>query len=1117
MIKQLSSTLALCLIVVWASAQVMPQQRVLVFSKTKEFRHASIEVGKKAFIKLGQENGFAVDTTEDAAQFTDANLQKYHAVVFLSTTGNILNDKQQESFEHYIQAGGGFVGIHAATDTEYDWPWYNRLVGAQFASHPASPNVQNGEAVALNNTHPSMFGFPERWKTKDEFYDFKNYNVHVKNLVKIDEKTYKEGKMGADHPMSWFHDFDGGKAFYTAFGHTDEAYSDTVFLKHVLGGLKSVMATKLNMAKARPEENRFIKTVLVDNLNEPTELAILPNGKVLFGERRGDLKVYNPVTKKTKVVAKIPVYTTFEYGLMGVNIDPKFAQNKWVYLYYSPVGDSTFHDQYLSRFLYDDAKDTLLMQTEKIMLKVYVKRSDCCHTGGSIDWDNKGNMYLSTGDDTNPFASEGFSPIDGRPKRQGWDARHTSSNSNDLRGKILRIKPTADGGYTIPDGNLFPVAQFGATGKTRPEIYVMGNRNPYRIAVDQRNNNLYWGEVGPDAGEDDLAKYGPRGHCEFNQAREAGYYGWPLFVADNKPYRAFNFADSTSGDFFAVNKPINDSPHNTGLRELPPAQKAFIWYPYAESKEFPQLGKGGRNPMAGPVYYADDHAGASKFPAYYDGKFFAYEWMRVFIMTVEMNEKGDYVNMERFLPNVKFENPMDMAFDKNGTLYMLEYGQNWFAQNPDAVLSRIDYNPGNRKPVAVAEIDKKVGASPLTVQFSGAKSVDFDGDALKYEWNFGKGLPKSTLPNPKFTFTKKGIYTATLKVTDAKGNQNTASQVVKVGNAEPSVELAVKGNKTFYWNNQKVDYEVKVTDKEDGTLAKGIDPEDVVMTIDYLDGFDKTVIAQGHQANTGVSSGKRLIELSDCKSCHQNEQKSIGPAYREVAKKYKNGFMVVENLTRKIIKGGGGVWGEQAMSAHPQITEDEAKDMVKYILSLDSDKIAKKEPLKGNYAPNIDKKKEGTYILNASYTDKGNGGIGPNTINKSVVLRNAKLKVNTFDGGKDYMKYKLPTGAEVVVAVTDKSYVVFNNIDLSSISSATFQAFSSVGVTSGGKMEIRTGSPTGEVIGEAMIPNGSMKPISVTLKSQEGKHDLYLVFTNAENKGKPLFAVDWIEFKNQGM
>jgi cytochrome c len=144
-------------------------------------------------------------------------------------------------------------------------------------------------------------------------------------------------------------------------------------------------------------------------------------------------------------------------------------------------------------------------------------------------------IYISTGDDTNPFASEGFAPIDNRAGRAGWDARATSSNTNDLRGKILRIKPTDDGSYTIPEGNLFPVG----TEKARPEIYVMGNRNPYRISVDKHTGYLYWGEVGPDAGENS-DKYGPRGHDEVNQARKAGYFGWPLFVADNRAYNQRN-------------------------------------------------------------------------------------------------------------------------------------------------------------------------------------------------------------------------------------------------------------------------------------------------------------------------------------------------------------------------------------------------------------------------------------------------------------------------------------------------------------------------------------------------------------------------------------------------
>lgn len=267
-----------------------------------------------------------------------------------------------------------------------------------------------------------------------------------------------------------------------------------------------------------------------------------------------------------------------------------------------------------------------------------------------------------------------------------------------------------------------------------------------------------------------------------------------------------------------------------------------------------------------------------------------------------------------------------MQFAKDGSLYMLEYGQNWFAQNDEAMLSRITFNAGNRVPVVVANASRKAGAAPLAVAFSANGTLDYDGDALKYEWTFANGA-KSSQPNPTFTFTKPGIYKPVLKVTDAKGNTATARLEIKVGNDVPKVDVVLKGNKTFYWDNETVNYEVKVSDREDGDLAKGtIQPEDVALSINYMEGFDKTMIAQGHQANTSLVAGKRLIELSDCKACHGVEKKSIGPAYLDVAKKYKGAWMIEAKLADKIIKGGGGVWGEQPMSAHPQLTKDEATE-----------------------------------------------------------------------------------------------------------------------------------------------------------------------------------------------
>ncbi|UFH54163.1 ThuA domain-containing protein [Spirosoma sp. KNUC1025] len=1099
-----------------ASENPVALNRVLVFSRTKGYRHASIPVGKLAIMKLGKENGFAVDTTEDASKFNEANLKQYGAVIWLSTTGNVLDDAQQAAFERYVQAGGGFMGIHAAADTEYDWPWYNQLVGAYFLNHPKQ---QNAEIEIVDKNHPATKMLPDRWKRWDEWYSYKSIQPDLKVLGKLDEKTYEGGKNGDNHPFIWHHDFQGGKAFYTGGGHTDESYSDPMFLQHILGGIKSVMATNLKFGQAItkpfPEENRFEQQVLIQGMDEPTELAVLDDGKVLYSQRKGELKVYDPKKKTAKIVANFPVFSKFEYGLMGLNIDPNFKQNKWIYVYYSPLTGATVADtaQHLSRFVYDDVKDTVLLSTEKVLLTIPVKRDGCCHTGGSIAWDKKGNLYLSTGDDTNPFNSDGYAPIDERPGRKGWDARLTSSNTNDLRGKIVRIHPESDGTYSIPEGNLFPKGN----PKARPEIYVMGNRNPYRISVDQRTGYLYWGEVGPDAGNNS-EKYGPRGHDEINQARKAGYFGWPLFVADNRPYHQRTFADSTTGPLFDPEHPINNSPNNTGLTELPPAQKAYIYYPYADSPEFGEIvGKGGRNAMGGPVYYYDDYPEtAVKFPRHYDGKFFAYDWIRDWIHPVTMKENGDFVKMETFMPSAKFSHIIDMQFAKDGSLYTIEYGQKWFGQNADARLSRITYNAGNRKPVALASANTMVGAAPLTVKFDSKGSMDYDGDALKYEWSFGQNMPKQTTANPTVTFSKPGVYATTLKVTDAAGNVATKTMNIKVGNDEPKVEVAVAGNKTFYFPNRPVKYAVKVVDKEDGTLQKGISPDDVTMTIDYLEGFDKTMLAQGHQANTGFSTGKRLIDLSDCKACHTIDQKSIGPAYLDVAKKYK-GQQVESKLVRKVITGGGGVWGEQAMSAHPQLKESEVTDMVRYILSLADEKAANRQPIAGDYVP-VQQKKDGSYILTATYTDRGNGVIGPLTGSTSLALRSPSVKAITADVKQDIFQYDIPKIGPAAIGTKSGSYIAFNDIDLTGIASISPTVFSSTTQTAGGKLEARLDSPTGTLLGETEVASGTVGPVSIPFRQPApGTHKLYLVFVNPAAGQKPLFALDKVQFDTQGM
>lgn len=217
------------------------KNKILVFAKTAGFHHQSIAVGLPALIKLGAENKFTVDTTTSSSEFTPENLKKYKAVVFLNTTGDVLNDTQQTAFEQYIKAGGGFVGVHAATDTEYEWSWYGKLVGAYFVKHPeqqvATLHIVNRKTIATRH-------LPETWSRKDEWYNFKDINPDIKVLITLDESTYKGGTNGANHPIAWYHNYDGGRSFYTGLGHVDASYSDPLFLKHLLGGIQYAMGQK---------------------------------------------------------------------------------------------------------------------------------------------------------------------------------------------------------------------------------------------------------------------------------------------------------------------------------------------------------------------------------------------------------------------------------------------------------------------------------------------------------------------------------------------------------------------------------------------------------------------------------------------------------------------------------------------------------------------------------------------------------------------------------------------------------------------------------------------------------------------------------------------------------
>jgi len=793
--------------------------KVLVFSATAGFRHESIESGIAALNQLATDKGFEIDASEDAALFSFENLVQYDAVIFLSTTGDILNDHQQQAFEAYINQGGGYVGIHAASDTEYDWPWYGELVGAYFESHPS---IQPATLIVSDRVHPSTKRLPERWIRTDEWYNFQSNprgDVHV--LATLDEDTYSGGNMGYDHPIAWCHEFDGGRAWYTGGGHTNESYEEQEFMEHIYGGVLYASGRVNGIFDATVEKN-FQRTILDSNPLDPIALDILPNGDVIYIERGGKVKRIN-VDGTIELISEFDVVSNNEDGLIGIVLDPNFESNNWIYFFYSPNGEENV--QHVSRIKYID--NSLERETEQIILKIPVQREQCCHSGGDMEFDSQGNLYIGVGDNTNPFESNGYAPLDERNGRNAFDAQRTSGNTKDLRGKILRIKPNEDGSYSIPEGNLFTDSEEGL-----PEIFVMGTRNPYRMAIDTSTNVLYWGDVGPDSGGDSGSR-GSQGYDEWNKTSVAGNFGWPYCIGNNFSYIDYDFETGESGVTFDCENPVNNSINNTGITNLPSSVPAWIWYPYGEPPaEFAELGfSTGRTSMAGEVYHYDSsNSFFAKLPAYFDNSLILYEWSNNYFKEVKLDQEGEILSINPFLDNFDFAQPIDMDFGPDGAIYIVEWGFGFGSGNPGSKIIKINFSAGNQTPVANASATPTFGTIPLEVNFSSSGSFDTDEDPLTYNWDFdGDGSIDSNEENPTFTYTENGVFNASLQLSDGKATGFSIVQII-VGNNAPEVNITSPMNGGFYDWGDVIPYKVEVIDQQDGSTTDGeINCDDVLI------------------------------------------------------------------------------------------------------------------------------------------------------------------------------------------------------------------------------------------------------------------------------------------------
>lgn len=868
-----------------------------------------------------------------------------------------------------------------------------------------------------------------------------------------------------------------------------------------------VNKSKINNRIDTPDQDRFVKVTLAQGqFTEPTEIGVLPNLDILISQRRGEFLIYKHATKTIKDAGKLVVYAktsvpnvNAEEGLLGMALDPNFAKNQYVYAFYSPISKSVNR---LSRFKL--VNDKITTETEKVILEFYSQREICCHTGGSIAFGPEGYLYVSTGDNSTPFdapntpyVNKGYAPLDNRPGFEQYDARRSAGNTNDLRGKILRIKVNEDGSYTTPDGNLFPKG----TPKTRPEIYVMGNRNPYRISVDQKTGFLYWGEVGPDANADDDLR-GPRGYDEMNQARKAGYFGWPLFIGNNYPYKAYDFTNGANGPAFDPAKPINNSPNNTGLTELPPANPAFIYYPYAESKEFPQVGAGGRTAMTGPVYYTKP--GASPYPAYYNGKLLIYEWIRGWVKAVTMAPNGDYVSMEPFMANIPLAAPIDMEQGPDGKLYILEYGKGWFSKNPDAAITRIDYLEGNRPPVVKnLTIDNTSGLLPYKMTAK-VEASDPDKDALTYVWKLGTLLKTTTTPEIQHTFTKAGQYAVSVTVVD-KNKASSKSQTIQVsaGNAQPKVNIALSGNKSFWFPGKPVSYEVQVTDK--GSV---VNKSRIYVSSSYTEGLDLAGAQLGHQQAAQTLIGQTLMSKSDCSTCHKVDTKSIGPAFKQVSAKYQKNPKAVDYIAGKVLKGSSGVWGEVPMPAHSTMKESEAKQIAEWILSLSAgSNTTPTLPAIGKITtPAETKATEQVLNIKATYTDMGGVGLKPLSDTYVTNLRSNVVDARDLKDLSGFAR-KDNKGDISLIFPEKEGWIKLKGIDLTGIS-AIGTSIQKSG-DSNYAFEIRIDSENGTQIGKAGSISGKIDISPVT----DGKfHDVYIKVKAEQSASKERHALKTLIF-----
>jgi glucose/arabinose dehydrogenase/type 1 glutamine amidotransferase len=772
-------------------------------------------------------------------------------------TGPLFNAGEQAAIEEFAHARGGIAAMHASVTMgagDVTWPWWDApgdsAIGALMPGHSAT-DISNVATVQVSDrNHPSTSDLPSSYEFGDEHYTFST-NVrgthHV--LMTLDEESYDLGSgvtsMGADHPIAWCRMYEGARVWASSLGHFAASYRESGFennlMEHLVGGVEWAAGTAgADSDCGGTVWSNFTRTTLATDLNGAIGLDIAADGKVYWTEigvqgtgSQGLLRMYDPDGGGTSTLLTLETradYPSANGGVLGMALDPDFEQNRYLYVYYSPrvaaaesnctppqancVADDSYLLGYnvVSRFTLNAAGTEVVTGSEQEILRVPSvkvgndnsdgipgKSTYSAHQGGgSLSFDSEGNLYLGTGDDVDPFMGQNhnYAPIDQRyPER--YDARNTSANINDLRGKILRIRPLPNASgepgvgttYSIPEGNMFPQ---GAP-QTRPEIYAMGFRNPFTVHADPNDpGTVVVGEYGPDAATDS-ATFGPAGVIEWNHISEPGFFGWPLCVGDNAPTRSYfryAFPSGPQGERYdcsAAGIP-NDSEFNTGLDEIPgPAVPADVWAKNGGGTP-PRFGIPGvaNEAATGPIYdYDPQNPSQTKWPAYYDGAWLIFNraanWWRE---VRPLDDRSGILRVNGFLPTNQFGGPphnfvIPTRFGPDGSLYLVTWSGGCCRSGLPAIgegtLMRIDFageGEDTTPPQVEAEVSGNqqggayVGRATLTITATDASGVD----TIEYRVNGGEW----TAYEEPVEFTEPGEYDVDYRATDLAPIPNTS-------------------------------------------------------------------------------------------------------------------------------------------------------------------------------------------------------------------------------------------------------------------------------------------------------------------------------------------------------